>query len=461
MIMSQSEQDYSVLFEEIKQKVCDELQLSIVAFQTWIEPMKFYKVEDDTFYIEVPSEKAQLINYLTKNYKDIFHVCISDATNHDYKVKFILKKDEELNFSSVNSSSNEDLYRQANLVSKYTFENFVVGSNNSFAHSAALAVAENPGEDFNPLFIYGESGLGKTHLMHSIGHYIIDHYPDKKVLYVDSEIFTNDVIEGIRSGRSGNSSAMNTLRDKYRNVDVLLIDDIQFVIGKEATQEEFFHTFNALYNKGKAIIISSDKPPKQMETLDERYTSRFGQGLQADIQPPTYETKAAILLMLNEPYKNTIYEVPPNVIEYIATNINSNIRDLEGAFKKIIYIEKLNKKTIDLEMAEEGLKDIINPNAPKMVTPQIIIQVVADHFGIRAEDITSKKRTAEIVLPRQVVMYLCRDLTDISLKNIAKVLDKKDHSTIINGITKIQDEINNNSDFANQINIIKKKITPS
>ena len=456
--MSQVNQDYSLLFENIKQKVCDEMQLSIVAFQTWIEPMKFYKVEDDTFYIEIPSEKAQLINYLTKNYKDIFHVCISDATDHDYKVKFIIKKDEDNLIPSVNSSTNTDLYKQANLVSKYTFENFVVGSNNSFAHSAALAVAENPGEDFNPLFIYGESGLGKTHLMHSIGHYIIDHYPDKKVLYVDSEIFTNDVIEGIRSG---NSSAMNRLRDKYRTLDVLLIDDIQFIIGKESTQEEFFHTFNTLYNKGKAIIISSDKPPKQMETLDERYTSRFGQGLQADIQPPGYETKAAILLMLNENYKNTIYAVPQDVIEYIATNVNSNIRDLEGAFNKIIYIEKLNKKTITLEMAEEGLKDIIFPNAPKMVTPQIIIQVVADHYGIRAEDITSKKRTAEIVVPRQVVMYLCRELTDISLKNIAKVLDKKDHSTIINGITKIQDEINNNSDFAAQINVIKKKITPS
>lgn len=456
--MSQVNQDYSLLFENIKQKVCDEMQLSIVAFQTWIEPMKFYKVEDDTFYIEIPSEKAQLINYLTKNYKDIFHVCISDATDHDYKVKFIIKKDEDNLIPFVNSSTNTDLYKQANLVSKYTFENFVVGSNNSFAHSAALAVAENPGEDFNPLFIYGESGLGKTHLMHSIGHYIIDHYPDKKVLYVDSEIFTNDVIEGIRSG---NSSAMNRLRDKYRTVDVLLIDDIQFIIGKESTQEEFFHTFNTLYNKGKAIIISSDKPPKQMETLDERYTSRFGQGLQADIQPPGYETKAAILLMLNENYKNTIYAVPQDVIEYIATNVNSNIRDLEGAFNKIIYIEKLNKKTITLEMAEEGLKDIIFPNAPKMVTPQIIIQVVADHYGIRAEDITSKKRTAEIVVPRQVVMYLCRELTDISLKNIAKVLDKKDHSTIINGITKIQDEINNNSDFAAQINVIKKKITPS
>ncbi len=457
--MNELEQEYSVLFEEIKQKVCDELQLSLVAFHTWIEPMKFYKVENDIFYIEIPTEKAQLINYLIKNYKDIFHVCISDATNHDYDIRFIIKKDEEeMESKSGNVTNNADLYKQANLVSKYTFENFVVGSNNSFAHSASLAVAENPGEDFNPLFIYGGSGLGKTHLMHSIGHYIIDHYPEKKVLYVESETFTNDVVEGIRSG---NSAAMNRIRDKYRTVDVLLIDDIQFIIGKESTQEEFFHTFNALYNNGKAVIISSDKSPKEMVTLDERFVSRFQQGLQADIQPPSYETRAAILLMLAEPYNNTIYAVPQEVIDYIATNVNSNIRQLEGAFTKVMHYSKLTNKTITLEMAEEALKDIIYPDSPKMVTPQIIIQVVADHFGIKAEDITSKKRTAEIVIPRQVVMYLCRELTDISLKNIAKVLDKKDHSTIINGITKIQDEINNNSEFANQINIIKKKITPT
>ena len=457
--MNELEQEYSVLFEEIKQKVCDELQLSLVAFHTWIEPMKFYKVENDIFYIEIPTEKAQLINHLIKNYKDIFHVCISDATNHDYDIRFIIKKDEEeMESKRGNVTNNADLYKQANLVSKYTFENFVVGSNNSFAHSASLAVAENPGEDFNPLFIYGGSGLGKTHLMHSIGHYIIDHYPEKKVLYVESETFTNDVVEGIRSG---NSAAMNRIRDKYRTVDVLLIDDIQFIIGKESTQEEFFHTFNALYNNGKAVIISSDKSPKEMVTLDERFVSRFQQGLQADIQPPSYETRAAILLMLAEPYNNTIYAVPQEVIDYIATNVNSNIRQLEGAFTKVMHYSKLTNKSITLEMAEEALKDIIYPDSPKMVTPQIIIQVVADHFGIKAEDITSKKRTAEIVIPRQVVMYLCRELTDISLKNIAKVLDKKDHSTIINGITKIQDEINNNSEFANQINIIKKKITPT
>ena len=457
--MNELEQEYSVLFEEIKQKVCDELQLSLVAFHTLIEPMKFYKVENDIFYIEIPTEKAQLINYLIKNYKDIFHVCISDATNHDYDIRFIIKKDEEeMESKSGIVTNNADLYKQANLVSKYTFENFVVGSNNSFAHSASLAVAENPGEDFNPLFIYGGSGLGKTHLMHSIGHYIIDHYPEKKVLYVESETFTNDVVEGIRSGTS---AAMNRLRDKYRTVDVLLIDDIQFIIGKESTQEEFFHTFNALYNNGKAVIISSDKSPKEMVTLDERFVSRFQQGLQADIQPPSYETRAAILLMLAEPYNNTIYAVPQEVIDYIATNVNSNIRQLEGAFTKVMHYSKLTNKSITLEMAEEALKDIIYPDSPKMVTPQIIIQVVADHFGIKAEDITSKKRTAEIVIPRQVVMYLCRELTDISLKNIAKVLDKKDHSTIINGITKIQDEINNNSEFANQINIIKKKITPT
>ena len=456
--MSSNSQDFEILFEEVKQKVFDELQLSLVAYQTWIEPMKFYKVEGDSFYILLPSEKAQLLNYFKKNYKDIFHVIISDTTNHDYDIQFVFKKDEESSAPESSFSDHSDLYKQANLVTKYTFDNFVVGSNNTFAHSASLAVAENPGEDFNPLFIYGGSGLGKTHLMHSIGHYIIDHNPEKKVLYVNSETFTNEVIESIRSG---NSAAMNRLRDKYRTVDVLLIDDIQFIIGKEATQEEFFHTFNVLHDNGKAVIISSDKPPKQMETLDERFSSRFSQGLQADIQPPSYETRAAILLKLSEPYKNTISEVPQDVIEYIATNVNSNIRELEGAFNKVLYLSKITKKPVTLETAEEALKDIIYPNAPKMVTPQIIIQVVADHYGIKAEDITSKKRNTEIVIPRQVVMFLCREMTDVSLKNIAKVLDKKDHSTIINGINKIQDEINNNPDFANQIDILRKKISPS
>ncbi len=445
-------------WELIKETLKKEYDLSIVAYNTWIAPLKFHSEKDDVITILIPGEQSHVLNYIVKKYKDFFQVTISEIMDHSYDVHFILESQNHSESEEISDNKTEEtnsyLYKQANLVAKYTFDNFVVGNNNNFAHSAALAVAESPGEVFNPLFIYGGSGLGKTHLMHSIGHYILDNNPDMKVLYVNSETFTNEVIEGIRSG---NSSAMNKLREKYRTVDVLLIDDIQFIIGKESTQEEFFHTFNTLYEAGKAIIISSDKHPKQMETLDERFSSRFQMGLPADIQPPNYETRAAILYKIAE---NSHKNVNNEIIEYIATNIKSNIRELEGAFNKLIAFSKINNQSITMELAEEALKDMIYPDKPKMITPTIIIQVVAEHYGVNAEDITSKKRNAEFVLPRQVVMYLCRDLTDVSLTNIAKILDKKDHTTIMHGISKIEDQLKNNTDLVNQIDIIKKKINP-
>ena len=338
---------------------------------------------------------------------------------------------------------------------KYKFDTFVVGSNNKFAHSASLAVAESPGEVYNPLYLYGGPGLGKTHLMHSIGHFILEQDPDKKVLYVTSEEFTNEVIESIRSG---NAASMTKLREKYRNVDVLMVDDVQFIIGKESTQEEFFHTFNALHAAHKQIILSSDKPPKEMETLDERFRSRFEWGLIADIQPPDYETRMAILRKNAETYDRQIDE---EIIKYIATNIKSNIRELEGAFNKIIAFAKLNKVDLTLSLAEEALKDVIYPNKPKEITPTLIINVVAEHFGVKPEDITSKKRNSEFVQPRQVVMYLCRELTDTSFTNIGKLLGKKDHTTIIHGVNKVSAEIQTNEELRNKIDIITKKINPS
>ncbi len=446
-------------WELIKETLKKEYDLSIVAYNTWIAPLKFHSEEGDVINVLIPGNQAHILNYIIKKYKDFFQVTISELMDHNYDVNFVLETaatpvgEEEVAELKL-ESTNDHLYRQANLVAKYTFDNFVVGNNNNFAHSAALAVAESPGEDFNPLFIYGGSGLGKTHLMHSIGHYIIDNNPNMKVLYVNSETFTNEVIEGIRSG---SSSAMNKLRDKYRTVDVLLIDDIQFIIGKESTQEEFFHTFNALYEAGKAIIISSDKHPKQMETLDARFSSRFQMGLLADIQPPNYETRAAILYKIAE---TSHKKVGNEIVEYIAENIKSNIRELEGAFNKLIAFAKINNKEITKELAEEALKDMIYPDKPKMITPTIIIQVVAEHYGVKAEDITSKKRNAEFVLPRQVVMYLCRELTEVSLTDIAKILDKKDHTTIMHGVNKIEEQLKTNPDLVSQIDIIKKKINP-
>ncbi len=448
-------------WEVIKETIKREYELSNVAYTTWIKNLKFHSVEGNTVTIAIPSDQSHILDYIIKKYKDFFQVTICELMNDIYEVHFILEsikeEAEEKEPVEEKKENHNDLYRQANLATKYTFDNFVVGSNNNFAQSACLAVAESPGEVFNPLFIYGGSGLGKTHLMHSIGHYILDHNPDMKVLYVNSETFTNEVIESIRSG---NSSSMNKLRDKYRTVDVLLIDDIQFIIGKESTQEEFFHTFNTLYNNGKAIIISSDKHPKQMETLDERFSSRFQMGLPADIQPPNYETRVAILLKIAEPY-NKNGSISNEIIEYIATNIKSNIRELEGAFNKLIAYSRINSKPITMELAEEALKDMIYPDKPKMITPTIIIEVVAEHYGVNAQDITSKKRNAEFVLPRQVVMYLCRELTDISLTNIGKILDRKDHTTVLHGVNKIEEQLATNSELANHIEIIKKKIIPN
>jgi chromosomal replication initiator protein len=443
-------------WDAIKETLKKEYELSDISYSTWIEPLRFYEVKDNVVTILIPSDQGHALNYISSKYKSFFQVTISEMMNHTYDIAFILEKDVDNGDSQKTAAPNPTYninYEQANLNPKYKFDTFVVGSNNKLAHSASLAVAESPGQVYNPLYIYGGAGLGKTHLMHSIGHFILEQNSNRKVLYVTSENFTNEVIECIRSG---DALRMNKFREKYRTVDVLLIDDVQFIIGKESTQEEFFHTFNTLHSAGKQIILSSDKPPKDMETLDERFRSRFEWGLIADIQPPDYETRMAILKKNAEIYHK---EIDDEVLNYIAENIKSNIRELEGAFNKIIAFSKLNKVDINIAYAEEALKDVIYPDTPKEITPSLIIDVVAEHFGVNPEDITSKKRNSEFVVPRQVVMYLCRDLTDTSLANIGKILGKKDHTTVIHGINKITEEITTNDDLRNKIDIIKKKIS--
>lgn len=442
-------------WDEIRDSIRKEYDLSDISFNTWIAPLKLYNVENDIVTILIPSDQGHALNYITSKYKSFFQVTISEMFNHTYDISFILEKDVLTDDDETKTASNP-VYNinleNANLNPKYKFDTFVVGSNNKFAHSASLAVAESPGRVYNPLYLYGGAGLGKTHLMHSIGHFILEQNPNAKIIYVTSEQFTNEVIESIRSG---NAAAMTKLREKYRTVDVLMVDDVQFIIGKESTQEEFFHTFNALHAAGKQIVLSSDKPPKEMETLEERIRSRFEWGLIADIQAPDYETRMAILRKNTE---NSDYKIDDEIIQYIATNIKSNIRELEGAFNKIIAFAKLNKVNLTMDLAEEALKDVIYPDKPKEVTPQLIINVVAEHFGVKPEDITSKKRNAEFVQPRQVVMYLCRELCDMSLSNIGKLLGKKDHTTVIHGINKINEEMVDNPDFKNRIDTIKKKI---
>lgn len=446
-------------WNEIIESIKIEHEVSNIAFTTWLVPLKPYKLEGNTLLILTPKELA--ISYIERKYSLAIMVAVAEFTGTEYQISFISNEDIDKKDLSqkeepkkLNSISVATAAEKANLNPKYTFDTFIVGSNNRFAHSAALAVAEEPGELYNPLFLYGGAGLGKTHLMHSIAHYILEKNPEARVLYTTSEAFTNELIESIRNG---NSSSMSKFRDKYRNIDVLLIDDIQFIIGKESTQEEFFHTFNHLHSLRKHIVISSDKPPKDIETLEERLRSRFEMGLTADISLPDYETRMAIL---RKKVELDNFDIDDKVIEYIATNIKSNIRELEGALNKLIALYKLEKKTITVELAESELKDIISPDTPREVTPQLILDVVAEHFHISPEDIISSKRQSEIVLPRQIVMYLCRDTGKFSLKNIGKFLGGRDHTTIIHGADKIETEMGKSESLCSTIETIKKKINP-
>ena len=444
-------------WEEIKEIVKREYNLSGISFSTWVEPLKLFKIEEDVVYIIIPSDQAQALSYITSKYKSFFQVTISEMYDHIYEVDFILESDipSEDPLEDDPSYYMETGNGNATLNPKYRFDTFVVGSNNKFAHSASLAVAESPGNTYNPLYLYGGAGLGKTHLMHSIGHFVLEQNQQKKVLYVTSEQFTNEVIESIRNG---NAAVMTKLRDKYRTVDVLLIDDIQFIIGKESTQEEFFHTFNVLHSAGKQIIISSDKPPKEMETLDERFRSRFEWGLIADIQPPDYETRMAILRKNAEMYDK---EIDDEIIQYIATNIKSNIRELEGALNKLLAFSNLEHTDITMEVAIRELQNIISPDKPREITPQLVIEIVAEHFNISTDQMISKTRSNDIAKPRQIAMYLCKNMTAAQLETIGTLLGGRDHSTIIHGIKKITEEYQNDENFHQTIETIKKKINPN
>lgn len=438
-------------WNEILQRVRDEHELSEISFDTWIKPLTVHGVEDNLVTILVPSEKMGL-EYVSKKYTLPIKVAIAEITGVNYDIRFALP--EEVKKEDKKPALQKNPYAP-NLNPKYTFDTFVVGSNNKFAHAASLAVAESPGEIYNPLFLYGGVGLGKTHLMHSIAHFILEKNPASRILYVTSEEFTNEVIEAIRNS---NNTAMTKFREKYRNIDVLLIDDVQFIIGKESTQEEFFHTFNTLHANNKQIIISSDRPPKDMDILEDRIRSRFEWGLLADIQSPDYETRIAILRKKEE---LDGYNVGDDVIEYIASNVKSNIRELEGALNKIIAYANLEKREINLDLAEQVLRDIISPNEKKVITPQFIIDTVAEHFDITASDIIGSKRSSKIVYPRQITMYLCREMLESPLTAIGKFLGDRDHTTVMHGIEKIEKELKNNDNTRNTIDILKKKINPS
>ncbi len=460
-------------WEEILNFFKNEYDIANVSFNSWIKPLQIHSVEKNMVTL-LFKENDAMIEYIRKKFYLPLMVSIQEITGEELDVEFVTpaeiekrakqNKEKQTKAPSVShgtaSATNKNLLInnkkvEANLNPNYTFENFVVGGNNNYAHAYALAVAESPAEMYNPLFIYGGVGLGKTHLMHSIGNFILDKAPDTKVRCVTSEIFTNELINAIRSE---NQSAIMEFRNKYRNIDILLIDDIQFVIGKERSQEEFFHTFNSLYEANKQIVISSDKPPKDMSTLEERLKSRFEMGLTVDVSAPDYETRMAILLRKAD---TEGYDIDNEILEYIANNIKSNIRELEGALTKIVAFSRVSKSPIDLDFAKEVLKDIISPDANKEITAELIINTVAEHFNITSAEIISKIKSQDIVYPRQIAMYLCRYYTGASLKVVGLALGRKDHTTVMHAIEKIQHEIDTNEATKNTIEIIKKKIIPN
>ena len=440
---------------EILNDLKQEYDITDVSFKTWLLPLEVRAVEGDTIILVVPEETVGL-QYIKKKYSTPLKVCIAEIIGKSFELEFILP-DQTDSFDSqprLEVSQEKDVFEKAGLNPKYTFSSFVVGDNSNLAHAAALAVAESPGEVYNPLYIYGGVGLGKTHLMQAAAHFILTHNPNMKVLYVTCEQFTNEIIDAIRNG---GPTANVQFREKYRNIDVLIIDDIQFISGKETSQQELFHTFNALYDNNKQIIISSDKHPKEIDNLEARLCSRFLWGLSVDLQSPNYETRVAILRK-----KIELDKYPPisdDVLEFIASNVSSNIRELEGALTKIVAYSKLTSSEITLEFAQNVLHDLFSKSQME-ITPDSIIKIVSEHFGLTVNTLISKKKNQEIVYPRQLCMYLCRTLTDVALTLIGKKLGNRDHTTIIYGYEKIQREIDENEKVRNDVEILKKKIIP-
>ena len=442
-------------WKEILNTMKEENDLSSVTYTTWLLPLEIHAADQYKVVFVVPSG-AMGINILKKKYTKIIKSAITEVTGLSLDVRYTTPDaaDAEEEETNQENATLQEACERAHLNPKYTFDTFVVGSNNKFAHAACLAVAESPGEIYNPLYLYAGVGLGKTHLMHSIAHFILSQNVNARVLYVTSEDFTNELIDSIRNG---NNSAMSKFRDKYRNIDVLLIDDIQFIIGKESTQEEFFHTFEALYGAKKQIIISSDKPPKDLDILEERIRSRLEMGLIADISSPDYETRMAILRKKEE---LDGYKIDDEVLNYIATNIKSNIRELEGCLNRVRAKSVLEKRDVNLALAEEILQDLISPEESQVITSDRIVNVVAEHFNLTLQEIRSSKREKRFVFPRMVAMYLCRKMTEDSLMTIAANFNKKDHTTVLSACRKIEKQMETDPSLRSTIDTLKKKISP-
>ncbi|GEK31254.1 chromosomal replication initiator protein DnaA [Kurthia zopfii] len=440
--------------EELKhfwEQVLNDVQkiLSKPSFDTWLKSTELIAYENDQLTVSVPNSFTR--DWLAQNYVSMIQDVIKKITGSILHIDFIQLSDDDFKMptpkTNVTKENNEHSPGMLNL--KNTFDTFVIGTGNRFAHAASLAVAEAPAKAYNPLFLHGGVGLGKTHLMHAIGHYVLDHDPDAKVVYLSSEKFTNEFINSIRDNNT------EAFRNKYRKVDVLLIDDIQFLAGKESTQEEFFHTFNTLHEESKQIIISSDRPPKEIPTLEDRLRSRFEWGLIIDIGPPDLETRIAIL---RKKADADGLDIPNEVMGYIASQIDSNIRELEGALIRVVAYSNLLNQPLTPDLAAEALKSIIPSSTPKVISILDIQKVVGDHYSIKLEDFSAKKRTKSIAFPRQVAMYLSREMTDSSLPKIGEEFGGRDHTTVIHAHEKISKLMKTDPTLQDDVKQIKNKL---
>jgi chromosomal replication initiator protein len=442
--------------EKIWDEVLDIIKedLNNVSFTTWFKPIKPMKLVNNKVYLQAPEEFLR--NMITRRYNNLLQNSFNHILDGEVEVKILIpgedieedkKNTEPKKFRPEKKENKYNHSIKSFLNPKYKFDTFIIGNSNRFAHAASLAVAESPSSAYNPLFLYGGVGLGKTHLMHAIGHYIISNNADAKILYVTSEKFTNDLINSIKDDKN------DEFRNKYRKIDVLLVDDIQFIAGKERTQEEFFHTFNTLHSANKQIIISSDRPPKEIPTLEDRLRSRFEWGLTTDIQAPDLETRIAILRKKAEQEN---YDVQDDVIEYIANNIQSNIRKLEGALIRLYAYSSLTNKSVDIDLAEEALKHLISEDK-KEITIEDIKKVIATYFNLTLDEINSKKKPQRISFPRQIAMYLSRKHTDHSLPKIGEEFGGRDHSTVLHAYNKIEELLESDVDLQKKIDEIESE----
>ncbi|MDQ3879825.1 MAG: chromosomal replication initiator protein DnaA [Chloroflexota bacterium] len=440
--------------KQVWRAVLGELQISLspANFETWLKETTLEEIDDHRYRISAPNGFAR--DWLDNRYRPLISQTLARVVGHSVQVEFVVTEapgpvptqasDRPVDVPPASPTGNA-----LNLNSRYTFNNFIVGSANRLAHAAALSVAERPGHAYNPLFLYGGVGLGKTHLMHAIGNQVAAKFPRKRIVYATSEKFTNDFINCIRE------QTMEDFRARYRRIDVLLIDDIQFIAERERTQEEFFHTFNAIHEEGRQIVLSSDRPPKAITTLEERLRSRFEWGLIADLTPPDLETRIAILRSKAEDQLNLI---PSDVIEFIARKVVSNVRELEGALNRVVAYASMGGMPISIELASAVLSNVMYNPKKRSITPQRIVRVVADYYGVNLDQLRSSKREKAIVVPRQIAMYLIREETDISLLRIGAELGGRDHSTVLHACDKINREMNENDELRREISAVREMI---